>query len=122
MKFPNIRNQLIVTLKGLSDITYQHSCWVNHNCPEPIKYDEFDLAVHFLFDDTTLYSEPENWIGLCLKNKDEAIKVKEVCDAIEAIFEKYGSSLSDKEYIELPEWKAVLSTAAVAFKCIHDDL
>ncbi|MDT4331552.1 SCO4402 family protein [Methylomonas sp. MED-D] len=86
MKYLNLRNELIFYLKGLSDAEYQRSCWINHDYQSGIEYDEFDLAVHFLFDDTTLSSESESWIGLCLKNKEEAFKVKRVCDAIGVIF------------------------------------
>ncbi|WP_426993450.1 SCO4402 family protein [Methylomonas sp. CM2] len=122
MKYLNLRNELIFYLKGLSDAEYQRSCWINHDYQCGIEYDEFDLAVHFLFDDTTLSSESESWIGLCLKNKEEAFKVKRVCDAIEVIFEKYGTLLSDREYVALPEWEIVLSAAMDAHKCLVDSV
>ncbi|WNB76610.1 SCO4402 family protein [Methylomonas koyamae] len=122
MKYPKMRNELILYLKGLSDAVYQQFCWVEHNCQNGVEYDEFDLAVHFLFDDTTLFSEPESWIGLCLKDKEEAFKIKKVCDAIEVIFEKYGTELQDKEYIALAEWKIVIDTATEAYKYFRDNL
>jgi len=111
MKYPDMRNELIDHLGELSNLSYQRACWVNKKCPEDIKHDEFNYVVHFLFDDTTLSSEAEKWIGLCLRNDKEAESIKLICTEIDNIFKKYGHELTDAEYIELPEWQVVVDAA-----------
>ncbi len=116
MKYPEMRNDLVGYLGGLSSLSYQRACWANENCPEGIKHDEFDYVIHFLFDDTTLSSEPEKWIGLCLRNDKEAELIKLICTKIENVLQKYGDELTDAEYIELPEWQVVVDTATSSLK------
>lgn len=115
MKFPEMRNELISNLEGLSDLRYQQDCWVNGRCPAPVEYDCFDLPVHFLFDDTDLHCDPESLIGDILKDKKEAELISDVCVAIDNIFQKYGTELSDQEYLELSEWVEVLRSSKTAF-------
>ncbi len=115
MKFPGMRYQLLRYLKSLSDLSYQKSCWVEHNCPDGVQHDEFDFAYHFLFDDTTLGTEPEEWIGVILRNREEAEGIRLLCEEIEEIHEKYGYDLTDAEYIAVPEWSNVLESAQSAW-------
>ena len=121
MKYPEMRSELLDYLEGLSNYSYQMSCWVNRNCPDDIENDELDYAVHFLFDDTALSSDPNKLIGYCLRNEGESRVVKEVCEAIEAVFSKYGYRLTDAEYIELPEWQSVIDRASIAVQYLKQD-
>jgi hypothetical protein len=114
MKFPDMRHQLVTNLKSLSDWEYQKKCWVLKECPEEVENDEFDLSVHFLFDDTELASDPESAIGYFLKNKIEAQAVKSVCDELDSIFDKYGYKHTDDEYINFAEWHNVIESATKA--------
>jgi len=118
MQYPNMREELIEYLSGLSDREYQMNCWVNQKCPEGIEKDTFDLAVHFLFDDTELAKSPEETIGIFLKDKEEAQSIKSLCDEIDRIFEKYSTELTDKEYIDCPEWNNVLNLAKTAYDAL----
>lgn len=114
MKYPEMRKELIAYLSGLSNLQYQRDCWVNGNCPDGVEHDEFDYVVHFLFDDTKLSSNPKSLIGYLLKNESEAILIQRLCQEIERIFEKYGTNLSDEEYMACHEWSTVISTARQA--------
>jgi hypothetical protein len=115
IKFPEMRNELIEYLKDLSDLHYQRQCWLNQNCPDGVEYDELDYSVHFLFDDTDLASDARGYIGVILRNQQEAEVVTEVCLQLSDIFKKYGTEMSDAQYLECPEWAMVLSTAKTAF-------
>ena len=108
---PDMRDELIGYLEGLSSLDYQNECWVKKI---KLPYDEFDYYIHFLFDDTPLSIKPELLIGYCLRNKAEAKSVKSLCNSLERIFEKYGTELSDREYINLVEWQSVLKEAQAA--------
>lgn len=114
MKYPEMRKELLDYLEGLSSVSYQQACWIDRVCPPGVEYDEFDYAVHFLFDDTSLASEPERLIGYCLRDEEEAEAIKVVCRAIDAVLQKHGSALTDAEYIQVPEWRAVIDGARSA--------
>lgn len=102
-----MRQELIEYLKSLSNKEYQRSCWVNGGCPNGI-YDDFDYAVHFFYDDTSLADDPYSLIGIFLRNREEADLIKALCEKISSIFDKHGTRLSDSDYIQLPEWNDVL--------------
>lgn len=116
MKYPWIREELLGYLQGLSDPAYQRSCWVEVKCPDGGKHDEFDYTIHFLFDDTELGSVPESCIGNILINQKEADCIRKVCEAIDHLFDRHGTELSDADYISLPEWEQVISTARDALR------
>lgn len=118
MKYQNMRNELIGYLEGLSDKQYQLDCWVNNKCPNGIEHDEFDYAVHFLFDDTSCAEKLENLIGIFLRNKEEAEAVRTVCENIDLLLNKYGCEKTDLEYIQTSEWVDVL----VSSKAVLDIL
>lgn len=109
-----MRAELLGYLKDLSNWDYQNNCWVNGNCPPGIEHDELDYSIHFLFDDTALSDDPESLIGVFLKNKEEADLIGSLCNKLQMVFEKYGTELSDKEYIDLAEWKDIVMHAQVA--------
>jgi hypothetical protein len=114
MKYPEMREELFGYLKGLSSRSYQVDCWLNGKCLPGVEHDELDYSIHFLFDDTALSDNPESLIGIILKNKEEADLIALLCKQIDLIFNKYGTDLSDKEYIELSEWNDVISAAQSA--------
>ncbi|PIF76585.1 hypothetical protein CLU95_3752 [Variovorax sp. 54] len=116
--YPEMRQELIEYLQGLADPQYQRRVWVDQLLEDGVQHDEFDYAVHFLFDDTALASDPHSTIGWILKDASEADTVTAVVASIEAVFAKHGTKLSDAEYIELPEWHSVVATAATAVACI----
>jgi hypothetical protein len=59
-----MRVELIGYLQALSDPDYQRIAWIEQRLPiGSIKYDEFDYAIHFLYDDTNLGENPEADIG-----------------------------------------------------------
>ncbi|MDR4518596.1 MAG: hypothetical protein MRK00_14595 [Nitrosomonas sp.] len=114
MKYPEMRTELLGYLKDLSNWDYQNNCWVNGNCPPGIEHDELDYSIHFLFDDTALSDNPESLIDVFLKDKEEADSIKSLCNELQMVFEKYGTDLSDSEYINLLEWKGVIALAQAA--------
>lgn len=114
IKLTYMRKNLLCYLDSLRDIDYQEQCWVNRNCPGNIEYDDFDAAVHFLFDDTCLSEAPEKALGDILENETEVQCISVLCNEIDNILEVHGPALSDAEYIKLPEWVNVLEAAQEA--------
>jgi hypothetical protein len=114
LKHPWMRLQLISCLESLKDKGYQIAAWVNQGLPEG-KADWLDISVHFLFDDTQLAENPISCIGWFLKNEDEAELIGKLCRELDEIFNKYGTELTDAEYISLQEWDRVLVAADKAY-------
>lgn len=108
---PWMRAQFVDLMRGLSDHRYQTENWQVYR-GEGAPYDESDFAVHFLFDDTELANNPESEIGNILFDQSEVEALSMVVTAIDAVFEKYGLELTYQQYIEKPEWLAVVSAAA----------
>ena len=117
LKFPSMREELISYLSGLSDLEYQYQAWVERSSPG-LDYDELNYTVHFLYDDTGLAENASDWIGLVLKDEKEARSVANVVSALDVIFDKYGTELSDKEYLEKKEWLWVVSASKDALSIL----
>jgi hypothetical protein len=119
IKYPEMRTELIQHLKALSSIDYQQSVWILGESDDTTVHDEFDYAVHYLYDDTHLAADPASTIGWILRTDEEAFKISKLVESIEVIFQKYGTKRSDAEYIQLPEWAAVLGAAKDAANLIR---
>jgi hypothetical protein len=119
IKFPGMRAELIQHLNELSDIDYQRRVWVLGGSEGTVVHDEFDYAVHFLYDDTKLAADPASTIGWILRNDEEAAEISKLIEAMEVVFQRYGTKLSDAEYIQLPEWVTVLAAAKKAANLIR---
>ena len=111
LEFPEMRAELIAHLQSLADPEYQQMGWVNHRFPPGIEYDDFDNVIHFLYDDTVLSENAEADIGVILKNKEEADAVKFLINEIDSLFDIYGLSLKDGEYMSKPEWENIVRKA-----------
>ncbi len=120
IKFPEMRNELIEYLQDLSDLHYQRRCWLNQDYPNGVEYDELDYSVHFLFDDMDLASDAIGYIDVILRNEQEAEVVIEVCRQLSDIFKKYGTGMSDAQYLECAEWAKVISSAKTAYHVISE--
>lgn len=114
LECPEMRAELIDTMQVLSNREYQIEAWVHQRFPPGIQEDNLDYAVHFLFDDTPLARSPESCIGVYVKDAREAELIFAVTQAMANILSKYGTSLSDRQYIDTPEWNEVVK-GAMAF-------
>jgi hypothetical protein len=111
IKYPGMRAELIQHLNELSDIDYQRRVWVLGSSEGDVVHDEFDYAVHYLYDDTKLAADPASTIGWILRSAEEAAEISKLIEAIETVLQRYGTKLSNAQYIQLPEWTAVLKAA-----------
>lgn len=117
LKFPSMREELISYLSRLSDLDYQYQAWVERSSPG-LDYDELNYTIHFLYDDTGLAENASDWIGLVLRDEIEARSVENVVSALDLVFDKYGTELSDKEYLEKKEWLWVVNASKDALSIL----
>lgn len=119
VQYPKMREELLETLRSLSDREYQHKAWLESDYPPGIEYDSFDEAVHFLYDDTVLAENPDAAIGVIIENEKEARSIAAVCQAIDLVFEVLGTESSDEDYINSSEWTSVVEAASKALQAME---
>ena len=113
LKSPWLRAQFIDFLEGLADHNYQIENWqVLHENAK--RYDELDYTVHFLYDDTELSRDAKSCVGEILYDADEVKAVEQIIASLDAVFDRYGLTQTDRDYINTPEWVSVVKTAANA--------
>ena len=112
-----MREELISYLSRLSDLDYQYQAWVERSSPG-LDYDELNYTIHFLYDDTGFAENASDWIGLVLRDEIEARSVENVVSALDLVFDKYGTELSDKEYLEKKEWLWVVNASKDALSIL----
>ena len=104
LKYPEMRMELLGYLRKLKDLKYQMKAWVNQDFPADVQYDHLDLAIHFIFDDTDLGSDARMAIGEILLDEQEASLMGQLVDAINAVFEAYGTDMPESFYMQVGEW------------------
>lgn len=117
LKFPEIRTNLFRFVSSLADLEYQKTKWGKFD-PSAGSYDDFDMAVSFIYDDACLNDDPAQSIGTILIDDHEVVALTRLIAAIDNLLGKYGNDLSDDQYIKKFEWKAILDCAKEVMKLI----
>lgn len=104
MKYPNMRAELMSYLEDLADVDGRQQGWQTDG-------EEFDGAVHFIYDDTPLADHPERAVGFFLNNEVEVAAVRRLVEALEVLFEQHGTQRGNAQVGPHAEWAAVKTTA-----------
>jgi hypothetical protein len=115
VEYPEMRVEVLRAIKALADPEYQWRVWVRHELPHPDYYDEFKLEINILYDDTRLLELlDEAVIGDILRDEREREALRPCQVAMDNLFDKYGTKLTDEQYLVTPEWRAVVAAAQAA--------
>jgi hypothetical protein len=117
VEYEHFRIELIRILHILADMEYQQEIWSFGRPPESGEED-FDIAMHFLLDDSALGDDPSEEIGLVLKDGNEAEAVGKVTRPILELFKEIGGTREPYQYINHPRWLAVVEAAQKALEVI----
>ena len=120
VELPYMRRELVISLKALSDLEYQHAIWVRKEFPTETFYDDLEQTLDIIYLDTDLNENPYGYINDILKNEAEAHAVEKLVSKLTVIAKKYGRGLSNLEYIEKPEWQDVLAAAKEAYELVRE--
>lgn len=121
VKFKERRTNLIAFLEVLADSEYQNKFWKQKKGVNVIQnYADFEMVIHFFFDDTQLAEDAYHEIEYFLKTEQEAIVLTELTQLLNALLEKYGTTLLDSEYIEKPEWSKIINHAKKVLDIIQN--
>ncbi|MGW4114001.1 SCO4402 family protein [Actinosynnema sp. NPDC004786] len=116
--YPDMRVEIVDAIRALSDPEYQRRVWVRREMPHPNYHDNFTMNIHVLYDDTTVFENLSEAVGPYLRNQAEIRALAPLKDALDSLFDVYGTELTDEEYIDKPEWPTVIATARAALRVL----
>jgi len=108
-----MRAEVMRTLACLADIEYQRRVWVDKTFPSPGYFDDFDEAVHALYDDCQVLPDPMGRVGSVLIDGEEVDRLKALGVALDAVMEDLGEA-DDVEYLDDARWPDVVAAATGA--------
>ncbi|MFC5660720.1 SCO4402 family protein [Streptomyces nogalater] len=114
VSFPEMRRNVLSAVQALSDEEYQRRVWVDMDYPHEGYYDDFEMNLHILYDDTLVLEDPESAMGTVLRSEEEVKAMAELASAIDLLLDREGTGKTDAEYISSPLWGPVVRSAAVA--------
>lgn len=117
---PEIRERIVLNVRHLADREYQRRVWVDHRYPHAAYYDDLTTTFEAL-DDTNVLHGALDCVGSSLKSSAEAEALLGLGAALDRVFAAHGTTLSDAEYLGLPEWSPVVEAAAKALELVEDD-
>lgn len=116
IEFPYMRAEVIAALRSLADPGHQCSCWgvveegVNF-------YDDLDMNVHILYDDTQVLPDPESAVPSLLY--DSEVSALLAVDAVLGqMLEQHGDQ-PDSAYLADSRWSAVVEAAGEALSVMQ---
>ncbi|GAB3511062.1 SCO4402 family protein [Amycolatopsis cihanbeyliensis] len=119
VRFPGMRTVVVEAVEHLADAEYQQQVWVRKEHPHEQMPYTTDDAVHALYDDTSVFEEPEHAVGNVLRNKEEAEALQPLKRALDTVFDELGTDLDDAEYATAPQWAVVVATARSALAVLR---
>jgi len=111
---PYLRDEILDAIRELADPEHQRVVW-----PRPIYLESFDEVIHWLYDDTRVFDDPEGSIGYYLRNPHEARVMHPLRRALDTLLDALGGDLTDEEYVASPLWNPVLDAARTALAVLE---
>ena len=111
LKFPSMREEVIEAVRALSDRAYQEREW-GRSRDANRRYDDLDINVHILYDDTRVLPDPSAQVGIVLFAEDVP-PLRALEEVLGPLIDELGD-VPDREYLANPRWNSVLAVAARA--------
>jgi nucleoside 2-deoxyribosyltransferase len=107
VRFPEMRTELIETVRDLADEDHQRRLWRSGAVINPEVIDSVFVAADFMFDHADLLRNSSSQIGWILKDPAEA----EALDALMEALEAATASVDDKDWLDPAAVDAILGSA-----------
>jgi hypothetical protein len=118
LNHPDMRGELISTLKDLSDLAYQEKYWCCKTAHH-FFWDNLRMVIEFLEDIGLMnYEEPEETIGYTTRSAEELQIVLSAVKFLEQILEEIGWNYPDEVYLNSPLWQPLVEASGKAFAYI----
>ena len=116
IQYPEMRAQVVTSLRSLSNLEHQRTQWGKAS-EDGAYYDDLDLNVHVLYDDTTVLPDPVESVGSIIM-ADEVGVLEKFNSVLEPIIDELGDE-PDAVYLAHPGWNAVINAAAEAVQVME---
>jgi hypothetical protein len=121
LAYPQMRANIFDAIEALADTALQWRAWVGGDVRPVGECPNFENAIHWLFDDSGFDGGTDASVGFTLYDSDEARAIDEVMNNVDRLLKKYGTHLSDNDYVGTPEWPAIVSAASRCAKLFRDN-
>lgn len=111
--YPEMRAEVVEALRALGDPDYQRRVWGRH-IPGVSFYDDLDLNIHILYDDSEVLPDPAQAVPAILKST-EVSAVRAVDLALGPLIDELGNC-PDADYLAHPGWDSVVEAATKALE------
>lgn len=118
VEYPAMREMVVDAVRALSDVDYQWREWIRGES-SPALQDNFTMQINAL-DDLRMLESPEGALGDVLHDEREVAVFGSLTDALENLFGKLGTELSDEEYLNAAEWPPVVAAAKEALAVLSE--
>ncbi|GHB10108.1 hypothetical protein ACIQRS_30725 [Streptomyces termitum] len=115
VEFPDVRTQVLWSLRSLSDVHHQERVWRNGVREAGDAVDDLTSVIHVLFDDTRVLEDPENRVGWVLVSDQEVRALQPLATLLDPLIDRLGDA-PDAAYMDAPEWPGVVEAARHAFE------
>lgn len=109
VEFPSLRAEVIGALRSLSDVQYQRERWGQYDPSYPDFYDDLDMNIHILYDDTMVLPEPESAVPAIL-HEWEVPALRRVSAVLSPMLHDLGDA-SQAVYMNDRRWGDVVVVA-----------
>ncbi|WP_410654180.1 SCO4402 family protein [Amycolatopsis sp. lyj-112] len=117
--YPAMREMVVDAVRALSDVDYQWREWVRRESG-PALQDSFTMQFNAL-EDVRMLEEPKGALSDILRDEREVAIFGPLNDALENLFGKLGTELSDEEYLNSAEWPQVVDAAKEALAVLLEN-
>jgi hypothetical protein len=117
VRYPRVRWEVMHTVAGLSDPEYQQRVWIRHEYPHENYFDNFDQAIHTLFDDWVVLPDAKAAIGDILVDGPEVARLATLGATLSRLIDDL-SDAPDADYLAHADWPLVISQAASALSAM----
>lgn len=118
VRYPEMRVQVLSAVGALADRQYQQRVWIDRIYPHDNYYDDLDLNINILYDDTTVLPDPETALGTILLDSVEVDALRSLAEQLDPIIDELGD-LPDSRYLSHPKWHGVVSAARSALEVMR---
>ena len=119
VRFAHMRANLISAVRFLanSPVEWKHVRY--DKAGTLVSFIDFDMAIHILFDDTDIASDPRARIGDMLANETEAHAMQRLVQALKIVLDVDYPDDLDEDYVKTPRWLNVVEAAREALRSMN---
>ncbi|MFJ7334387.1 hypothetical protein ACIQUU_14180 [Streptomyces sp. NPDC101116] len=115
---PEMRAEIIASVRALADPVYQQRVWVDREYPSADYYDDLTLTVNILYDDTTVLADPRTALGRTLAGGAEVEAMSRLAGELTRALDEVGRDEPDEGFLASPAWPSVVDAASAALEVL----